>query len=92
MIDEVHGDRAVRPTRQRDPHSFGGKRRPQPGDFGQLESVEKLREAGQHEAHIGPEFAQGGWQRRHDIAEAAGLDPGKQLGRGMQNAHRRGSP
>ena len=90
MIDEICRDRAVRQARQRDPHPLDGKWRAQPRDLGQLECVEKWREAGQHETHVGPERSQRRGQRRHHVAQAAGLDPGVQLGRHMQDTHRRG--
>src|SRR5205814_5548212 len=59
-----------------------------PRDLGQRQGVEKRGKAGQYQPDINLERGKRRRQCRDDIAEPAGLDPGKQLGRGMEDAHR----
>jgi hypothetical protein len=58
------------------------------GDFRGAGKGLQQRRIGRHQhAHVVAERAQRGRQRTGDIAEAAGLDPGRELRRGEKDLH-----
>ena len=87
VIDEIRANTALRQFGQRDPHPLDGKRRANARDLAQRQAIKQRGEARQHQPDIDTKSGQCRRQCRDDIAEPAGLDPRKQLGRGMQYPH-----
>src|SRR5208282_901086 len=89
MVDEIGEALGAGEPSESHPHPLSGKRRWQSGYIGDAwECVEKTAEAGQQQAYINALCDQRRRQRRGDIAEAARLDPGIELGRDVEDAHR----